>query len=194
MTVEEYNKNLQAFMKDLERSNPGFGRAVQSSVQEIGNRIFVEGKNSKGELIGEYNTTDPLYINPKTKSPKSFPPKGMEGETKFKNGNSHKTGYFDSYSDFRKQIGRESKNVNLVLSGDLQSDFRKAKVNSPAKATKINENYYTIQLDRALNEKKMEGNEKRFGEITTPQAKEVMLFNEIANKEFINSLSKAGLI
>lgn len=81
-----------------------------------------EGKALDGTLIGSYNSTNELYVNP-AKSPKVFPPRGKNGELKFKNGKPHKTGYFPSYRDFRKTIGRKTGIVNLQLSGKMFEDW-----------------------------------------------------------------------
>ena len=193
MTVEEYNAKLNDFIVELKQKNLPFDRAVQDNVQQIGNRIFVDGKKTNGEPIGSYNTTDPLYVNPKI-SPKSFAKKGKNGNTKFKNGKDHKTGYFDSYSDFRQEIGRPINTINLVLSGDLQSDFRKAAENQPAQATKISPSKYVVQLDRDINEKKFEGAEERFGEIAAQTVQEKENFQIVGQKELINAMDKYGLL
>ncbi len=194
MTVEEYNAKLSDFIVELKQKNIPFDRAVQSSVQQVGNRIFVEGKKTNGEPIGQYNTTDPLYVNPDKDSPKTFPKKGKEGNTKFKDGKDHKTGYFDSYADFRAEIGRPIDTINLVLSGDLQSDFRKAEAGQPAEATKISPTKYVVQLDREINEKKFEGAEDRFGEISNMSVKELEDYQIIGEKELINAMAKKGLL
>ena len=80
------------------------------------------------------------------------------------------------------------------MSGDLQSDFRKAAIGSPAKATKIDNLKYAIQLDREINEKKMEGHEKKYGKITDPTKEEEENFIDIGNKELINAMDKYGLL
>jgi hypothetical protein len=64
MTVKEYNANLNRFLASIEKLNVPLGKAVQSSVQQIGNRIFDEGKKSDGSDIGQYST-EPIYVNPK---------------------------------------------------------------------------------------------------------------------------------
>lgn len=181
---------------DLEQKNAPFLIAVQTSVQQIGNRIFVEGKKSDGSPIGSYNSTDPIYLNPnKVPTQRGFskPPKGKEGQSVFKNGNTHKTQFFPSYKDYRTATGREDSFINLVNGGDLQSDFRKAKSGEPAEPVKVNQNHYRIQLDRDINIKKLEGAESRFGEISDPSQKEVSDFIKINRLELINSFNRAGL-
>lgn len=121
MTTEEYNKKLDEQLKQI--SNAKF---LLTSVSEVHarqvKRIFNTGINGDNEKIGNYNSSDPLYVNPDD-SPKKFPTKGKTGEAVFKNGKKHKTGYFDSYKAFRKAIARETGFVNLRLTENLKFDF-----------------------------------------------------------------------
>lgn len=195
MTVDEYNRNLNKFIGDIVKNNRPFGIAVQSTTQKIASRIFVEGRKSNGAEIGQYNSTTPLYVNPNTSPSKKgiSPPKGKEGQTTFKNGKPHKTTYVESYKRFRELIGRPTKNINLVLSDDLFSDFRKGASEFQAKATKINVNQYNIQLDREINGKKIEGLTERFGNITDPMKEEYDGFYKVVDLELRNDLQKYGL-
>lgn len=98
-------------------------RGVASSmVGVVKKRIHEDGKDANGENIGQYDTTHPLYVNP-FKSPKSFAPVGKTGKVKFKNGQPHKTKYFDSYKEFRQEIDRPTDKVNLSLTGQMNSQF-----------------------------------------------------------------------
>jgi hypothetical protein len=99
-----------------------FGRAVSDVHALQTQRIFVSGKNSQDANIGSYNTSNPLYVNPKY-APKKFPTRGKNGATRFKNGKPHKTGYFTSYSSFRQNQGRQTATVDLRLSGALFRDY-----------------------------------------------------------------------
>ena len=60
MTVDQYNTNLNKFLIDIEKNNRPLAIAAQSSVQQIGNRIFEEGEKTDGSEIGKYST-DPIY-------------------------------------------------------------------------------------------------------------------------------------
>ena len=214
MTVKEYNANLDRFLVDITKINRPLYLAAKSSVQQIGNRIFQDGKKTNERIIGQYDTNHPLYVNPNN-SPKSFKPEGKPVTVgKVKRGNKkgqdielrntvrlvgkevveHKTRWFANYKDFRNQIGRPIDKVNLVLSGDLQSDFRKANVNQFAEPTKISPSKYVIQLDRVVNEKKSEGFDKKYGEIFTASQKEKETFERNVNLELNNELEKYGLL
>lgn len=84
-------------------------------------RIHNEGKAVNGQSIGNYSFK-PIYVNPKI-SPKKFQTKGKYGNTKFKNGQLHKTGYFFGWGGFRSSIGRNASFVNLQLTGRLRFDW-----------------------------------------------------------------------
>lgn len=86
-------------------------------------RIFLEGKDANGSDIGKYST-EPIYVNPKS-APRSFATKGKNGQTKFKNGKSHKTGYFAEYGNFKATIG-EGDRVNLRLFRNFEVSFKTA--------------------------------------------------------------------
>lgn len=116
--------NLAGTIANIQSAMDTTIRTVATSMLgEVKTRIHEEGKAADGSDIGQYNTTNPLYVNPKN-SPRGFAPIGKLGATKFKStGKPHKTKYFDSYKDFRVEIGRPVDKVNLSLSGQLNNQF-----------------------------------------------------------------------
>lgn len=87
------------------------------------NRVHNQGKAVDETEIGKYSVK-PMYINPNN-SPNKFSGKGKYGESKFKNGNEHKTRYFeDGYKGFRNINGRDTSKVNLQLTGSLKEAFQ----------------------------------------------------------------------
>lgn len=167
MKGSEYFRKLN---KDI--TQEVINKSVYSSaitiVSQMGERIFQEGKATDGSQIGSYDTQKELYVNPK-KAPKSFPTKGKTGKTKFENGERHKTGYFESYSAYRKKVGRQSKNVNLVLFGVLQSDFVKAPL--------LKNNSVSVRVSQN-NSDKINGAESRFD-------KRIFALSEEEQKEYV---------
>lgn len=121
MKGSQYFKQVQKVYTQ-ENLNKAILSAALTVNADMSERIFVDGKASDGSDIGKYNTTDELYVNPKN-APKKFPTKGKEGDAKFSDGKPHKTGYFDSYAEFKKKVGRKVNKVNLVLFGILQSNW-----------------------------------------------------------------------
>lgn len=117
--VEE---KLKTFMKGGEGYDTVLRSVASSMIGVIKKRIHEDGKSADDSNIGQYDTTHPLYVNP-LKSLKSFAPMGKTGKYKFKNGQPHKTKYFDSYKGFREGIGRPTDKVNLSLSGQMNSQF-----------------------------------------------------------------------
>lgn len=170
MTTKEYiNKNIRAKLAIIKEGKP-IAIAAQDTHVQMSERIFDKHKNAQDGKIGEYNSTDPLYVNPDN-SPKKFPKKGKEGKTKFQNGNPHKTGYFESYKAFREKIGRQTGEVDLKLTGRLKSDFTKGVVK------KDNLTYTSGVNDD--NAKKLEGIEDRYGNVFRLTPKERTNFKQV---------------
>ena len=97
-------------------------RAGLDAFAEHQKRIFEDGRNADGGIIGKYST-DPLYVNPKN-SPRTFSPKGKTGKTKFADGTPHVTRYFPTgYKGFRTAAGKVNPTVNLKLFGDLSRSY-----------------------------------------------------------------------
>jgi hypothetical protein len=193
MTITEYAVRLRKFAEELERNNRPFQRATESVTQAMNSRIFVDGKKTDGNSIGQYDTSKPLYVNPKTTfgTASKLKVQGKTGEKTFKNGKPHKTAYVESYKKLREAVGRQTKYINLVASDDLASDFRGG--SQTAKPKRISAHVYVIELDRPINRKKMAGNEDRFGVVHDASRQERVLLNRIALSELINDLSTAGL-
>jgi hypothetical protein len=173
--IQEQRRRLAELL-----SGKAMGIAVQNTHVKQMERIFEEGDNSKGGNIGKYNSTDPIYVNPST-SPKSFPTKGKTGKTKFQDGKSHKTGYFESYKEYRQKIGRETGSVNLVLSGQLQSDLSNG-------LKKISPSNWVAAIKNPANKDKIDGAEDRYGKIFDLTKKERENFKDILQFESVKIL------
>lgn len=154
MKGSEYFKELQKAYTQ-ENLNKAILSAALTVNADMSERIFVDGKASDGSDIGKYNTTEELYVNPKN-APKKFPTKGKEGNAKFKDGTPHKTGYFESYAEFRKKVGRKTNKVNLVLFGALQSNL--------SNGVKPNDRGASLGLSE-INALKAEGQEEHWSKL-----------------------------
>lgn len=194
ISQEEFLLRQRKVLNSIIKDNNPLKIAARTIHKDITVRIFEQGKKADGSDIGKYATAPPMYINPKTSpgSVKKLQPIGKHGETVFKNGKPHKTAYVSSYKDYRQKIGRPTEKVNLVLSGDLQLDFANGKVSNPS-PQKVNVNEYIVTLKRDINQKKKDGAEAKYGEIFAHSTGEVDKFVSIAEKEFRNEFSKAGL-
>ena len=204
ITQEEWTKRHRQVLKNLVTNNRPLQIAARTAMKDMSIRIFIDGRKSDGSLIGQYDTKTPFYVNPNTsagatsKSKKLGreglkPTTGKTGEHVFKNGKVHKTTYVRNYKDYRNRIGRPIDKVNLVLSGDLQSDFCNSKVSNPL-PKKVTAHEYVITLTRQENQDKREGLEKRFGGLIFHHTKEeIAKFIKIADVELRNEFAKAGL-
>lgn len=153
MTIEEYIAQLSDQVQDL-RSTKAVFLAASSAHAEMVERIFTDGQASDGSSIGNYDTQKPLYVNSKN-SPKNVPHAGKNGDTTFKNGNKHQTGYFKNYKSFREAVSRPTSSVNLDLFGRLKQEFE----NSLTKDTNTS---YIAELKTDESIGKAEGNQGRF--------------------------------
>lgn len=181
LTPSQYATQLESKLADLLKNNRPLRIGAYSALAEMSERIFVEGGNSNGSQIGQYNATTPIYVSP-DQSPKKFPLKGKAGKTTFSDGSPHKTGYFDSYKAFRAQIGRRTDTVNLQLTGDFKSDLENPVNNIPT-PERIDMNEYRVVLKRDINQLKRDGLEKKYGTFTRHTSEELRRFYERVEKE-----------
>lgn len=153
-TIAQFIQKQKRRLQEIEKGK-AFGEAVANSHSVQVPRIFEKGIKSDGSKIGQYNSSDPLYVNPKT-APKSFPTKGKTGKATFKSGKKHKTGFFTSYKAFRSGQGRESNFVNLRLFGRLQLDYTNG-------LRRISPLKWVAEVKTEESADKIEGNKDRFG-------------------------------
>lgn len=195
LTTGQWIEKQRAILAKLKAENKPLEIAARTAMAEQANRIFIQGKKTDGSNIGQYDTKTPFYVNPNTsagfttKSSKYKieglkPPKGKHGDTHFKNGKPHKTTFVNNYKDFRNRVGRRIDKIDATLSGDLQSDFRNAPVDSVAvNPKKVSVNEYQIVLQRDKNVEKLQGLESRKGEISDASKAERNTFVKVANFE-----------
>jgi hypothetical protein len=174
MTTEQYIKETRKKIAALKDGKP-IAIAAQDTHVKMAERIFDKHDNANDGKIGEYNSTDPIYVNPNN-SPKKFPTKGKpndkgKSKSKFANGELHKTGFFNSYKDFRAKIGRQTSEVDLKLFGRLQSDFTKGVV-------KKDDLTYVSGVNES-NGKKIKGLESKYGKIFGLTPKERTNFKQV---------------
>jgi hypothetical protein len=112
MTTSEYIAKLECFKQKLEQNRPLAIAAL--AVHEIrAGRIFTDGIKTDGSQIGEYST-EPIYVNPVTRSPKKFGVEGKHGDKKFASGKPHATRYFaGGYYQYKVAIGRQANFVKI---------------------------------------------------------------------------------
>lgn len=181
LTIKQFIRKQKNKINKIRKSNTPLFLAASSAHAEQIERIFTKGGNSSGGKIGSYDTSNPIYVNPKT-APKSFQPKGKTGKAAFASGKAHKTGYFTSYKAFRSQQGRPTGTVVLLLTGQLKSDFSRA-------PKRVTVNKYTVGVANQANNDKVDGAESKYGRIFALTIKERKLFTDIARKEFLKIMT-----
>lgn len=198
MTPDEYIKKLQRVVTNIKLFQRPLVLAASSTMAQMGQRIFDDGKKTDGSDIGEYST-EPIYVslkaNPKPTGEPIGKPKGKakRGESVFKTGKKagqkHTSKYFpEGYKGYRANIGRTTDKVNLSLTNELRLDFSNQNTNKPHELAPLQ---YAILLKKPINQDKRAGNEERFGEIFTISKSEEDKFIELAQKEFTLGLRTA---
>lgn len=149
MTTNEFNKKLEEKIQLIEKENKPLLLAVKSVTALQSKRIFLDSQNVSNAPIGDYKNRE-YYVNPKN-SPKKFPTKGKSGETKFKNGQAHRTGYFTNWLALKKTIGRNQRvnTVDLFYTGALSRNWANAEILSKASAIRVNQHNYIVSLTEA---------------------------------------------
>lgn len=127
MSPEEYQQRIQGLIR--EGGGDLIGDVVVPAASEllatIKNRIVQRGQNSADTKIGGYST-DPAYYGKDAFIRKgSFKAQGKNGDTKFKNGNPHKTEYFPSgYKGLREKQGRKTDVMNMSYTGSTLLSYQ----------------------------------------------------------------------
>jgi len=164
--------------------------ASQSALAEFSERVFTRGKSATGGKFS-YNSTTPLYVDPK----KTFgstenlkPPRGKSGKTKFKSGKAHKTTYVSSYKELRSLVGRESNFVNWEASGDLKIDIEN-KESGQFTPKKVSQGYEINSNDTEKeNPRKLRGLKIKYPNVFVLNQKERKLFFTTYDKELLRLL------
>lgn len=186
--LKEYKERLKRVAKLIESENV-MKKAVLAVNEVRMKRIFQDGLNSNGSKIGNYNSTTPVYIDP-DKAPKKVNQKG-------KNGKPIKSGYYKSYKDFRRAMGREDSFVNVRLNNELQNDLANGrlgkssdKINYEVNPIKVSKGVYKVVVKKDENIKKVKSLEAKFGQFIEHTKEEKQLFNEILDKEVAQILAR----
>lgn len=178
MIKVKVNLSGLAGLKDF--SIDGIMRTIATSMLgEMSTRIYENGQASDGGEIGQYNATNPLYVNPKN-APRGFPTIGKTGRSKFKSGLPHKTGYFPSYKAFRDEVGRPTDRVNLSLTGTMNNQCQVIATEGGYGLGWSNPDYY----------KRATGFQEKYGKpIWDVTESESAMITEIANQGIQDALS-----
>jgi len=187
MTSLEFQMRLEKNINEILKTDRPLNLGVRSVMALQSKRIFIDGKKADGGLIGEYGK-NPIYVSEKyrlkTNLP-SFDLKGKNGDTKFENGEPHKSGYFESYYDFKKAIGRNKNlsSVDLFLTGELHRHWANNDNFSKPEARKVNQHYYYVAISNT-DAKKVE----KYGNVFGLTKEEKEAFNKVVVKELIRIL------
>ena len=181
MTTDQFIAKLNNQIEAIVKLDKPLEIAVRSMMAIQSKRIFLNGLNSDGNVIGQY-VKKPIYIS-LAGSPKSFTPKGKPGANK--KIKDRKTGYFENYLAYKTTIGRNArvKTVDLFLSGELHKDWANSEALVKPEATKINQHNYVVSLSEN-NQNKVD----RYGKVFNLSVKERAVFLDLVQIELAKAL------
>lgn len=172
LTTQEFLNKLQRVKLNLRSDDKPLKLASYSSLAKQSVRIFTDGKNSSGTLIGNYSTED-IWINPNPPSGDFIPRNnggfspltGKTGKTEFasgkRKGQPHKTSYFKGWKGLRDAQGLPTSHVDLNFTGELFSDFCNPQGGIPT-TRKVNNQEFITSLRKELSQNKLSGAELLF--------------------------------
>ncbi len=180
---KDLQKDLSNKSKISERVTIVAAKAVEAKYKT---RIFKDGKDSNGGLIGDYSTK-PFYINPKSETligvkKGNIKPIGKNGQKQFKSGKPHKTSYLaGGYKELRQKTGRQSAKVDLNLSGSLLAAIQTGRRGQ----------FVVLGYTSTKKFLVMQGNEKRFNKkIANLSTAELQTFRNSARGELLRLVNE----
>lgn len=179
ITLTEHINKMKRIRQEMLDANTPVYLASNTALAEFSERVFTKGQSTSGSTF-EYNSSDPLYVNPSNTFGNTSalkPPRGKYGETQFKNGNKHKTTWVDSYKQLKGLVGRDSSKVNFVAYGDLKSDIGNRNTLTTRKVANAE---YKISSEFPENQGKLRGLMNKYKSVFQLSQKE----EEIYKKEF----------
>jgi len=181
MTPIELQRKIEAKIADLDTAKMIFPSAVQIQRVMI-KRLFDEGEGAQGKL-GTYSTDEGYFTKKQFKNKGAFKAKGKTGETKFENGEPHKSMFLaDGYKELKQIQGYESSFVNLQYSKDLRNDFSTGMM--------IKGDSVMAVVKRGINADKVEWLSDKYGEKTFKHTEEeIDFYTKEVSKDLANYFS-----
>ena len=162
-------------------------------------RVFNEGVKADGTSIGKYSTS-PMYLHIATAQStygstlplSGIAPRGKPSAGKKRGAKARKVRgevvplqsryYPGGYAEFRREMGRQSDHVDLMLSGELAGSIRTGRVGDEAVISFVN--------DEARE--KADGNEIRFGNVAGDDEPVIFIANGTDAEELLTALTDAA--
>ena len=199
LNTRQFAEKIRAKAQLLAKDNYPLKMAAQTIHALRIRRIFHEGVDAWGLGIGTYNDTKELWVSDKQLRRRgTHEGKPFDSGRKLKSGKNkgnavmwrragNKTSYYKSYKALKEQQGFDASKVNLRMTNNLQSEFANTNIPSGsdgvpknAKPEQVTVNLYVERID---NVKKMEGLEKKYGNVFGFTKGERKQFMEVYNFE-----------
>jgi len=201
MTTDQFIAKQNAKMQALIKDNRPLLLAVQTTMAARSKRIFLDGQNSKGGIIGKYKQYpegEGIYISGNARPAPKKPLTGKNGiaeskkvystKTKkaLKTQSAHRSKYFANFVAYKKDVGRQQgvQTVDLFLTGDLHKNWAGvANIAQPPRVNKLNANTYVEYLSKESKDKV-----SRYRNVFTISASERALFYKVFQGEFTKAM------
>lgn len=211
MTTDQFIIKVDKQLQDVLKFDKPLALAVKSVMALQSERIFLNAKNTDGGIIGEYKKKG-IYV-PLLDSPKKFTPKGKpnadgkapkdtnltvirfgtKSKKKIKaSGLERKTGYFESWLNYKTAIGMNQRNktVDLMWRGELHRNWANSKILGEANAIKKGIHNYIVALSenniKKISSKGTDG--LRYGRVFNLSKHEKESFMKVINYELKKAL------
>ena len=195
ITVLELSKRLQGMAGYLEGPEHGniMVRMASEALALNKQRVQETGKNAKGESFDKYSTK-PMLSGSKNMTKSAFATiagsKKKRAELEWRKVNGHSLFIIPGgYKQFRELHGRQTGFVDFTLSGCMWNNVKLVSGRS-----ELNSGVAVIKATEELQQKKLEGNTKKRGEILGLSKSEEQRLSEIYEVWVENGLRKNKLL
>ena len=175
-------KSLNKRLLSLTQTDKVLRAAALASVAKMRVRVFSEGKNSAGGMIGTYSTKiQPYYWFTSKTIPKKFQGRLLQYASKKSKGGIR---YYKiaNHKDLRQKVGLQTAFVDLEFTGQMRGNF--VPIPGNGKTT------YGLGWTNPKMAERVFLNEQRYGRVFSLTAKETAEIGTIIRKEVIRLLTK----
>lgn len=183
----------EAVLRVLEARQRAAFIACTEFTSGLKKRVFNQGLDATGQKIGSYSTK-PYYQSiegSKTKygsqiKNSALKPKGKYGDKKHLDGSDYRTQYMErGYAEFRETVGRQSKSVDLFLTGSLSGAIKQGDTTDGGQAVSFN------NPDIAKQARDLEKQFGKQGKIFVAGANEVEAIKSMITQEITRAFYSA---
>ena len=195
ITLIEYNRRLNGVISDLKHGSHGkvMIQIATEALTLVKKRIQERGENAEGSKFKPYSTT-PMLASHKGMTGSAYSKvagsKQKRKELKWVTIGGHKLFELEGgYKEFRQLHGRQTEFVDFTFSGRMWNNIK-----LKSSSEDHNSGIAIIGATQEEEEKKLEGNTKRKGEIMALSNKEIKILTHSYEQGILNIWRKNKLL